>query len=90
MKLLEQNKVEILEIARPNPNPRNIEGKALLNGWNVSFSIMEEPSGRLRPRWVNFPENLSWSRVIKGSSSTGHEYYANLAIIQKIKAENLI
>ena len=88
--LLEKNKVEILEISRPNPNPKNIEGKAMLNGFKVWFSILQEPNGSLRPKWIIFPKNISWDRIIKGSSSTGHEYYANLAIIQKFKQDNLV
>jgi hypothetical protein len=87
---LEQNQVEILEISRPNPNPRNIEGKALLNGWKVAFSLMEEANGHLRPKAVYFPKNVSWDKIIKGSTKTGHKYYANLVIIQKIRAEKLI
>lgn len=50
---------------------------------------MEEPNGHLRPRWVIFPENLAWGRVIKGTS-TAHEYFANLAIIKEIKSKNLL
>ncbi len=87
---LKQNEVEILEVSRQNPNPKNIEGKAMLNGWKVSFSIMEESNGHLKPKWVIFPENVDWDRIIKGSSKTGHEYYANIAIIKKIKQDGLI
>jgi hypothetical protein len=87
---LKQNKVEILEVSRPNPNPKNIEGRATLNGYKVCFSIMEEPNGHIRPKWVIFPENVDWNRIIKGSSSTGHAYYANIAIIKKLKQDGLI
>lgn len=86
--LLEKNKVAILEVSRPNPNPKNIEGKAMLNGFKVWFSIMQEPNGHLSPKWIIFPECVNWDRIIKGSSATGHEYYANLAIIQKLKQDN--
>lgn len=85
-----KNQVEIVEISRPNPNPKNIEGIAILNGWKVSFSIMEEPNGHLRPKWVIFPENVNWNRIIKVSSGNGHHYYANLAIIKEIKSKNLM
>lgn len=81
-----ENTVEILEIGRPNPNPRNIQGKCLLNGYRVSFNIQEYPNGHLKVNWVNFPEYTKWSKIIPTCKSEGgHKYYAGLEIIKAIR-----
>lgn len=84
------NTVKILEITRPNPNPKNFEGKALLNGWEVTFNMNEKPEGEIKANWIIFPKNVGWSRIIKGSTSTGHKFYACETIIKQIKVEKLL
>ena len=39
--------VEILEIGRPNPNPKNIHGVAIVNSYRVAFNFQEKENGAL-------------------------------------------
>jgi len=90
---IDNNIVQILEVGRPNPNIRNIQGKALINGWKVSFSFQEQPNGYLDPRWVFFPDNLDWDRIVKiplkGSRDT-HKYWALKEISKALQSKVLV
>ena len=83
------NTLKVLSVSRPNPNPNNIEGKAVLNGWDVLFSLQEKPNGKLEPRWLITPEHVNIKRVYKCGYGNP-EFYALQSIIKEINSNNLL
>ena len=77
-----ENKIEILEIGRPNPNPKNIHGVAMVNGSRVVFNFQELKNGSLKINYVNFPQYARHSDIMPyHEGNEGHEYFCGRAIV---------
>tara|TARA_Y100000766_G_C18320781_1_gene325471 strand:+ start:164 stop:430 length:267 start_codon:yes stop_codon:yes gene_type:complete len=78
------NKVKILKIDRPNPNPKNIHGIANVNGYNVTFNFQQLPNLSLKINYINYPEKVKWDNILPfdNVSTDGHHYHCGLVIIK--------
>lgn len=80
------NTIKITKISRPNPNPNNIQGECLFNGYEVYFSIQDIGGNHYKLNWVDFLTNSNWSKIIPTCTSEGgHKYYAGQEIIKEFK-----
>lgn len=81
------NVVEILEIGRPNPNPKNIHGVARVNGYRVVFNFQEQGNGALNINDIIFPYNVKGSLVMPYHKvNHQYKYYCGRAIVNYLHA----
>jgi hypothetical protein len=84
------NQIKILDIGRPNPNPKNIQGVAMVNNYRVVFNFQEQGNLSLKVNYINFPQYADWDKITPScKGGEGHQYYCGVNIIKYIQNNNI-